>query len=97
MVFKLMEGFTKRHHHYLPNNFKFKNGTEAKNNNAKILKTHFSSLFNSQVPVDFTVLNKLPQYEVKHKFGETPTHTEIQSANNSMEYDKKPRPIRPLH
>jgi len=92
MVFKLMEGFTKHHRNYLPNNFKFKNGTEAKNDNdnAKILNTHFSSLFNSQVPVDFTVLDKLPQYEVKHEFGETPTHTEIQSAINSMEYDKSP-------
>ena len=92
MVFKLMEGFTKHHRNYLPTNFKYKNGTEAKNDNdnAEILNAHFKSLFNSQVQVDCTVLDKLPQYEIKHEFGEKTTPTEIQNAINSMSYDKSP-------
>ena len=87
-----MQGFTNHHRTYLPNNFKFKNGIEAKNDddNAKILNAHFASLFNSQVQVDFTVLDKLPQYETRHEFGEAPSRTEIQSAINSMQYDKSP-------
>ena len=66
MVFKLMEGFTKLHRMYRPTNFKYKNGIEAKNDNenAEILNIHFNSLFNSQVQVDLTVLNNLPQNEI---------------------------------
>ena len=92
MVFNLMEGFTKHHCNYIPNNFKSKNGTEAKNDsdNTKILNNHLSSLFNSQVPVDLTVLDKLPQHRIKHEFGETLTHAKVQSAVNSMEHDKSP-------
>ena len=92
MVFKLMEGFTKHHHMYHPTNFKYKNGIEAKNDNenAEILNIHFNSLFNSQVQADFTVLNNLPQYEIKHDLGKKPTPTEVQKAINSMPYDKSP-------
>jgi hypothetical protein len=87
-----MEGFTKHHRTYRPTNFKYKNGTEAKsdNENAEILNTHFNSLFNSQVQVDFAVLNNLPQCEIRHEFGEKPTSAEVQKAINSMPYDKSP-------
>ena len=44
MVFNLMEGFTMHHCNYIPNNFKSKNETKAKNDsdNAKILNDHLS-------------------------------------------------------
>jgi hypothetical protein len=92
MVCNLMDGFTKHHRIYLPTNFKHKNGIEAKNdnNNANILNAHFNSLFNSQVRADPTVLDNLPQHNIKHEYGETPTAQEIKSAINSMEYDKSP-------
>ena len=65
MVFKLMDGFQKHHKNILPKNFKSKTGTEAKNDtdNAAILNDHFYSLFNSQVQVDYTVLEELRQHE----------------------------------
>ena len=68
MVFKLMEGFQNHHRNYLPSNFQSKNGIEAKNDtdNAQILNSHFQSLFNSEVQVDMTVLDNLPQYNIAH-------------------------------
>ena len=92
MVFKLMEGFTKHHRTFHPTNFKYKNNTEAKNDNenAEILNTHFNSLFNSQVQVNFAVLNNLPQCETRHELGEKLTSTEVKKAINSMPYDKSP-------
>jgi hypothetical protein len=66
-----MEGFQKHHRNNLPKNFKSKAGIEAKNDNdnATILNDHFHSLFNSQVQVDFTVLNELHQHEMIHELG----------------------------
>ena len=92
MVFKLMEGFSTHHRIFRPTNFKYKNGTEAKNDrdNADILNSHFSSLFNSQVNIDYSVLDNLPQQEIKHEYGNTPTPKEIRTAINSMAYDKSP-------
>jgi hypothetical protein len=92
MVFKLMEGFQKHHRTHLPSNFKNKNGIEAKNDddNAAILNSHFHSLFNSNVQVDPTVLNDLPQHEIKYELGETPTASEVKNAISSMAYEKAP-------
>ena len=92
MVFKLMVGFTSHHRKYMPKNFKSKNGVEAKTDeqNATILNNHFHSLFNSQVQIDPTVLNALPQHSICHELGVTPTPNEIKSAINSMAYDKSP-------
>ena len=58
--------------------------------NARILNSHFHSLFNSEVEVDMTVLEELPQYEVKQELGEAPTHAEVMSTIKSMAYDKAP-------
>ena len=93
MVFNLMEGFTTHHRVFRPTNFKSRNGIEAKSDsdNADILNSHFSSLFNSQVKADLSVLDNLPQHEIRHEYGNTPTPKEIQSAINSMAYDKSPR------
>ena len=68
MVFDLMEGFSTHHHIFCPTNFKYKNGTEAKNDrdNSDILNSHFSSLFNSQVNIDYSVLDNLLQHEIKN-------------------------------
>jgi hypothetical protein len=54
LVFKLMEGFQSHHRAYIPKKFKNKSGIGAKDDegNAKILNTHFYSLFNSKVQVD---------------------------------------------
>ncbi len=92
MIFKLMEGFQKHHKVYMPKTFKFKNGIEAKcdKDNARILNSHFHSLFYSEVEVDMTVLEELPQYEVKQELGEAPTHAEVISAIKSMACDKAP-------
>ena len=92
MVFKLMEGFQKLHRTHIPSKFKNKNRAEAKNDddNAAILNSHFHSLFKSNVQVDPTVLNDLPQHESKHEVGETPTTAEVKSAISSMAYEKAP-------
>mmetsp|Transcript_1493 Transcript_1493/g.2313 ORF Transcript_1493/g.2313 Transcript_1493/m.2313 type:complete len:881 (+) Transcript_1493:452-3094(+) len=92
MVFKLMEGFQGHHRNYLPPNFRNKNGIEAKNDadNAQILNSHFQSLFNSEVQVDMTVLDNLPQYNIVHNLGDVPTHHEIKKAIANMKYDKAP-------
>jgi len=92
MVFNLMEGFTTNHRFFRPTIFKSRNGIEAKSDsdNADILNSHFSSLFNSQVEADLSVLDNLPQHEIRHEYGNTPTPKEIQSAINSMAYDKSP-------
>ena len=42
------------------------------------------SLFNSQVKVDLTALNSLPQHTIKHELGTTPTANEIKSTIASM-------------
>ncbi len=72
MVFKLMEGFQTHHKLSMPKNFKSKAGVEAKTDkdNAKILNTHFHSLFSSQVKIDATVLNECPQCEINHTLGD---------------------------
>ena len=92
MVFKLMEGFQKHHHTYLPANFKNKKGIEAKtdNDNADILNSHFHSLFNSDVQVDLSVLDEIPQHDVRHEFSDPPTAKEVKSAIASMAYEKAP-------
>ncbi len=92
MVFKLMEGFQKHHKVYIPKNFKSVNGIEAKcdKDNAKILNSHFHSLFNSEVEVDLTVLENLKQYEVNLELDAVPTRDEITRAIKSMTYDKAP-------
>ena len=93
MVSNLMVGFSTHHRIYRPNNFKYKNSAEAEidSENTDILDLHFNSLFNSQVSVDFTVLNNLPQHDTKHEYGILPTaKNEIQSAIKSMSYDKSP-------
>ena len=92
MVFKLMEGFQKHHHTYLPANFKNKKGIEAKtdSDNANILNSHFHSLFNSDVQVDPSVLDEIPQHAVKTELGVLPTAKEVKSAIASMAYEKAP-------
>jgi hypothetical protein len=92
MIFKLMERFQGHHRTHLPSNFKNKNGIEAKNDddNAVILNAHFHTLFNSQVEVDPTVLDNLPQLPIQHDLGEAPTANEIKSAIASMAYKKAP-------
>jgi hypothetical protein len=44
------------------------------------LKAHFSSLFNSQVEVDFPVINKIPKQETQHDLGKIPSKGEIKNA-----------------
>jgi hypothetical protein len=92
MVFSLMEGFSTHHRIYRPTNFKHKNGVEAKSDseNANVLNSHFNSLFNSQVSADPTVLDSLPQHDIKHEYGTLPTANEIINAIKSMPYDKSP-------
>ena len=92
MVFKLMEGFQGHHRTHLPSNFKNANGIEVKNDddNAVILNAHFHTLFNSQVEVDPTVIDNLPQLPIQHDLGEAPTANEIKSAIASMAYEKAP-------
>ena len=92
MVFKLMDGFQKHHKNILPRNFKSKAGIEAKNDtdNAAILNDPFYSLFNSQVQVDYTVLDKLRQHETIHELGSPPSLNEVKNAISSMQYDKAP-------
>jgi hypothetical protein len=82
MVFKLMEGFQTHQELSMPKKFKSKACVEAKTDedNAKILNTHFHSLFNSQVKIDTTVLDKLPQYEINHTLGDLPSKSEIKNA-----------------
>jgi hypothetical protein len=66
MVFRLMERFQTHHKNKVEKNFKFKDGRLAKNveEKAEIFKSHFSSLFNSQVEIDATVLDKIPKHEI---------------------------------
>jgi hypothetical protein len=92
MVFKLMEGFHTHHRRNTEKNFKSKDGRIAKSSdvNAKILKTHFSELFNNQVEVDMTVLEDIPNLEVQHKLGDTPSAAEIRKAISKMENNKAP-------
>ena len=92
MIFKLMEGFQSHHRNYLPSNFRSKNGIEAKNDtdNAQILNAHFQSLFNSEVQIDPTVLNNLPQQNIAHDLGNVPTAHDIKKAIAKMSYDKAP-------
>jgi hypothetical protein len=92
MVFSLMEGFSTHHRIYRPTNFKHKNGVEAKSDseNANVLNSHFNSLFNSQVSADPTVLDSLPQHDIKHEYGTLPNANEIKNAIKSMPYDKSP-------
>jgi hypothetical protein len=92
MVFKIMEEYQNHHKVCMPRNFKNKLGIEAKNdeNNAKILNTHFYSLFNSNVLVDETVLERIPQRKVATHLDETPSEKEVKSAIDSMAYDKAP-------
>ena len=92
MVFKLMEGFQKHHHTYLPANFKNKKGIEAKtdSDNANILNSHFHSLFNSDVQADPSVLDEIPQHAVRDELGVLPSAKEVKSAIASMAYEKAP-------
>jgi hypothetical protein len=55
-----------------------------------MLKTHFSLYFKSQVKVDFTVPDEIPQHQTQHKLGETPSKAEIKRAISSMANDKAP-------
>lgn len=73
MIFKLMEGFQTHHKKNMEKNFKSEDGKMAKNDdeNAEILKTFFSSLFNSQAKVDFSVLDEIPKHETQHNLGRT--------------------------
>jgi hypothetical protein len=41
--------------------------------NAEILKAHFSLLFNSQVEVDFSVINEIPKQETQQDLGKMPS------------------------
>jgi hypothetical protein len=50
----------------------------------------FILFFYSEVEVDMTVLEELPQYEVKQELGEAPTHAEVISAIKSMACDEAP-------
>ena len=92
MVFKLMKGFQKHHHTYLPANFKNKKGIEAKkdSDNANILNSHFYSLFHSDVQVDPSVLDEIPQHAVNTELSKLPTAKEVKSAIASMAYEKAP-------
>jgi hypothetical protein len=85
-------GFQKNPHTYLPANFKNKNGIETRpdDDNANILNSHFHSLFNSEVQVDPTVLDEIPQYDTKLELGIPPTTKEVKSAITSMAYKKAP-------
>ena len=78
MVFKIIEGFTSHHKKHLPKNFKSKTGVIAKTNedNASILNAHFHSLFNSQVQINPTILDALPQCDIQHELGSVPTPNE---------------------
>jgi hypothetical protein len=55
--------------------FKSKDGRVAKNNdkNAEILKAHFSSVFNSQVEVDFSVVDEIPRHGTQYNLGKIPS------------------------
>jgi hypothetical protein len=67
-------------------NFKSKDGKVTKNDdeNAEIVKTLFSSLFNSQAKVDFSVLDEIPKHETQHNLGRTQSKTEIKTAISKM-------------
>ena len=82
MVFKLMEGFQSHHKTLIPRNLKNKAGIEAKdeNENVKILRDHYHSLFNRHAEVDYAVLNKIPRHETQHHMGTVPTWTEVKKA-----------------
>jgi hypothetical protein len=92
MVFSLMDGFQEYHKLSMPKKLKSQMGIEEKNDNdnAKILNTHFHSIFNSQVEIDPTVLNELPQHEVDHTLGTLPSKSKIKNAIKNMAHDKSP-------
>jgi hypothetical protein len=58
--------------------------------NTEILKTHFSSLFNSQVKIDFSAIDKIPNHETQHKLGEMPSQTKIMKSICKMANNKAP-------
>ncbi len=82
MMFKLIEGFQTHHKRTTEKNFKFRDGMIAKDSdkNAKILKAHFSELFDSQVEIDMTVLEDILKHKVQHKLGGMPTAVEVRRA-----------------
>ncbi len=92
MVFKIMEGFQTHHKSEVERFFRFKDGKLAKNadENAEVLKSHFSSLFNSQVEVDNTVLEEIPKHEIQHELGKVPSKAEIRRAISKMANNKAP-------
>ncbi len=85
-----MEDIPNHHKTYMPKNFKTKSGVKAKNDkdNAKVLNTHFYYLFKSQVQVDKTILEEIPQREIESQLDETRSMKEIKSAINSMAHEK---------
>jgi hypothetical protein len=87
-----MEGFQIHHRVHRPKNFKSKAGIDANNDNdnANILNTHFYSLFKSQVRVDESVLEGIPQRETANELDGTPSIKEIKNAIKGMAYDKAP-------
>jgi hypothetical protein len=79
MIFRLMDGFQTHHRTNVEKIFKSKNGKVATNGleNAEILKDHFTSLFNSQTRVDFSVVDEIPNHISQQILGEVPSKTEI--------------------
>ncbi len=54
------------------------------------LKSHFSSLFNSQVEIDATVLDEKPKHEIQYKLGDISSKAEIKRAASKMANIKAP-------
>jgi hypothetical protein len=77
-----MDGFQMHHRINIERNFKSKDEKVATNDteNAEILKTDFSSLFNSHTEADFSVLDGIPDHISQHIIGKVPTKSEIKRA-----------------
>jgi len=87
-----MDGFQTHHRTNVEKMFKSKNGKVAINDleNAEILKDHFTSLFNSQTRVDFSVVDEIPNHISQQVLGKVPSKTEIKKAISKMASNKAP-------
>ena len=71
MVFKLIKGFQGHHHSFCEKNFKDKKGKVERNekDNLKILKEHYTTIFNRKVPTDMSVLDEIKPMHMVEELG----------------------------